>query len=187
MSSTSPVAKPGNRLVHRCRPLAYSALVAALAVSGCSFKPIHGHQSGASSAALAAIDIKLIADRSGQMLRNELLKRMQPRGQARPRYSLSVSLTESLANLGIRKDEVATRANLTVSARYTITELGGAKRRFSGSARSVNSYNILTSDFGTLTAREDARRRAVTRLAWELRERISVWLIRSREPVPRAR
>ena len=177
MSSTRPA--------RRRSLLAASVLAAALAMSGCGFEPLYGQRSGASSAALSAIDIQLIADRSGQMLRNELLQQMQPRGQTRTRYSLVVTLTESLSNLGIRKDEIATRANLTLSATFTITELGGAKRVFSGSARSVNSYNILTSDFATLSAREDARRRGVNQLALEIRERISVWLIRAGEPPQR--
>jgi len=112
---------------------------------------------------------------------------MQPRGPARARYSLAVVLTESLTNLGIRKDEVATRANLTLSASFTITELGGTTRTFTGTAQSVNGYNILTSDFATLSAREDARRRGVTQLALELRERISVWLIRASELPQRTR
>lgn len=181
MSSTRRTAVPDTRPAGVRRLLALTLLGATLAISGCGFEPIHGQRSGASSAALAAIDIQLIADRSGQMLRNELLQQMQPRGPARARYSLAVTMQESLANLGIRKDEVATRANLTLSARFTIIELGGARRKFSGSARSVNSYNILTSDFATLSAREDARRRGVNQLALELRERISVWLIRSGE------
>ncbi|MFT5488280.1 MAG: LPS-assembly lipoprotein [Alphaproteobacteria bacterium] len=177
MSSTRPVR----------RLLAIGAIGAVLAISGCGFEPIHGQRSGASSTALASIDIQLIADRSGQMLRNELLQQMQPRGALRARYSLSVKIAESLASLGIRKDEVATRANLTLAASFTITELGGEKRKFSGSARSVNSYNVLTSDFATLSAREDARRRGVNQLALELRERISIWLIRAGEPAQRRR
>jgi len=167
--------------------LAATLLTAALTISGCGFEPLHGQRSGASSAALSAIDVQLIADRSGQMLRNELLQQMQPRGQTPTRYSLAVTLTESLSNLGIRKDEVATRANLTLSASFTITELGGAKRVFSGSARSVNSYNILTSDFATLSTREDARRRGINQLALEIRERLSVWLIRAGERPQRTR
>ena len=167
--------------------LAATVLAVAAAMSGCGFEPLHGQRSGASSAALGAIDVQLIADQPGQMLRNELLQQMQPRGQTPARYSLAVTLTESLANLGIRKDKVATRANLTLSASFTISELGGTKRVFSGSARSVNSYNILTSDFATLSAREDARRRGVNQLALEIRERISVWLIRVGEPPQPAR
>jgi LPS-assembly lipoprotein len=175
------------RRLRRRGLLAAGTLAAALAISACGFEPMHGQRSGASSAALSAIDIKLIADRSGQMLRNELLQQMQPRGPARARYSLAVVLTEGLTNLGIRKDEVATRANLTLSASFTITDLGGTTRTFKGTARSVNSYNVLTSDFATLSAREDARRRGVTQLALELRERISVWLIRAGELPQRTR
>lgn len=169
------------------RLLAVGALGAALAISGCGFEPIHGQRSGASGAVLSSVDIGLIGDRTGQMLRNELLQQMHPRGATRTRYGLSITLKENLANLGIRKDEVATRANLTLTAGFTITELSGARRKFSGSARSVNSYNTLTSDFATLSAREDARRRAVGQLALEIRKRISVWLIRSGEPAQRAR
>ena len=200
MSSTKPGTRPVSstkressgreaytRWGGRRRLLALTVLGAALAISGCGFEPIHGQRSGASGATLAAIDIQLIADRSGQMLRNELLQQMHPRGATRARYSLSVLLTERLASLGIRKDEVATRANLTLTAGFTITELGGARRKFSGSARSANSYNILTSDFATLSAREDARRRAISQLALGIRERISVWLIRSGEPAQQAR
>jgi LPS-assembly lipoprotein len=175
------------RKLRRRGLLAIAAAAAALAIAGCGFEPMHAQRSGASSAALSSIDIKLIADRSGQMLRNELLQQMQPRGQTPTRYSLSVTLTEGLASLGIRKDEVATRANLTLSANFTITEPGGTQPLFSGSARSVNSYNILTSDFATLSAREDARRRGVNQLALEIRERISVWLIRAGEPAQRPR
>lgn len=179
MSSTRPV--------RRCGSLTFATLGVALAISGCGFEPIHGQRSAASSVALAAIDIQPIADRSGQMLHNELLQQMQPRGPAQARYSLSVAMAEGLTNLGIRKDDVATRANLTLSAKFTITELGGANRQLSGFAQSLNSYNILTSDFANLSAREDARRRGINQLALKLRQRISVWLIRYGEPAQRTR
>ena len=179
MSSTKKARRSGS--------LALATLGVTLAISSCDFEPIHGQRSGASSVALAAIDIQPIADRSGQMLHNELLQQMQPRGPAEARYSLSVTMAEGLANLGIRKDTVATRANLTLSANFTIAELGDAKRQLSGLAQSVNSYNILTSDFANLSAREDARRRGINQLALELRKRISVWLTRGGEPTRRSR
>jgi len=161
------------------------ALVAALAVAGCGFQPIHGQRSAASSEALATIDIGLIADRTGQMLRNELLRQMQPRGGRTPaRYALSVSMGESLQNLAIRKDETATRANLILIARFSVTSRSDDKKLFSGTARSVNSYNILTSDFATLSAREDARRRGVQQLASGIKERLSVWLVQAGSTVP---
>lgn len=156
------------------------ALASALILAGCGFQPIHNQRSAASAPALAAIDIGLIADRTGQMLRNELLQKMHPRGGISPaRFALSVSLRESLQDLAIRKDEVATRANLIMTASFAITTRDDGKRVFSGSVRSVNSYNILTSDFATLSAREDARRRAVQQLATGITQRLSVWLVQT--------
>lgn len=161
------------------------ALVSALILAGCGFQPIHGERSAASSPALAAIDIGLIPDRSGQMLRNELLQKMHPRGGISPaQFSLSVTLSESLQDLAIRKDEVATRANLIMIATFAVTARGDGKPAFTGSARSVNSYNILTSDFATLSAREDARRRAVGQLASSITQRLSVWLVQAGGSAP---
>lgn len=178
MSFTSPV--PGMR---RLKHAALSILL--LAIAGCGFQPIHGQRSAASGAALAAIDINLIADRTGQMLRNELLQQMQPRGAISPApYALSVTLRESLQDLAIRKDEVATRANLIMVAAFTVTSRGDGKRVFNGNVRSVNSYNILTSDFATLSAREDARRRAVQQLASGIKQRLSVWLVQAGGSAP---
>ena len=136
---------------------------------------------------LSTVDISLIPNRTGQMLRNELLQKFQPRGPAKPaRFTLLVNLTESLQNLGIRKDAVATRANLFLNAAFTVTDRKNGRTVYSGEAGSINSYDILTSDFATLSALKDARRRAVRQLAIKIRERISVWLLRTNErPVSR--
>ena len=159
---------------------AAAAVLVPLLATGCGFQPIHGDNSAASGSGLANFDIGLIADRTGQMLRNELLQQMQPRRAVRaPAYGLGIALTESLADLAIRKDEVATRANLTLVARFTVTDRSSGEQVFSGQARSVNSYNILTSDFATLSARADARRRGVRQLALDIKERLSVWLIQT--------
>lgn len=172
------------------RRLRIFALTAAMALTaaGCGFQPIHGERSIASGAALATVDIGLIADRTGQMLRNELMQQMHPRGATVPaRFALAVTLNESLQDLAIRKDETATRANLILTANFTVTSRTGGAKLFSNSVRSVNSYNILTSDFATLSAREDARRRAVQQLASGIKQRLSVWLVQTggRAPAPR--
>lgn len=149
-------------------------------LSGCSFQPIHAEKSPASVAGLANFDIAIISDRKGQMLRNELLKEMQPQGATvNPRFSLSVTLTETLSNLAIRKDNAATRANLTLSAVFSVTHRANEETLFFGDVRSVNSFNILTSDYATLSARADARRRAVKQLALQIKERLSIWLIQT--------
>ncbi len=154
-------------------------LAAALAVglSGCGFRPLHGQGGAGAEASLAMIQITRIADRNGQKLHNLLLDRLNPKGPpGRPAYILSVRLNEGLQNLAIRKDESATRANLTLTAHFTLARTG-SDDTYSGAAVSINSYNILQSDFATLSAENDARGRALRTLADEIRGRIAAALI----------
>jgi len=161
--------------------------VLALAIAGCGFQPMHSQRSNASAAALATIDIGLIADRTGQILRNELLQEMQPQGPARQQpYLLTVTLAEYLRDLALKRNDAATRANLTLVASFVVSQGSNGLLIHSGSARSVNAYNILTSDFATLSARENARKRGARQLALEIKERISVWLVQTGR-APRSR
>lgn len=187
MSYISQDVAGGRRRGTARRALLALAAAALLAGSGCGFEPINAQRSQASPAALAQIEIAPIKDRIGQMLRNELLTAFRPRGGNGTRYVLTVSLIESLQDLGVRKDTVATRANLTLIATFAISPVGGGEPLTGGTVRSINSYNILTSDFATLSARADARERAVRELSQRIKERASIWLHQTGgNAVPRA-
>ncbi len=148
-----------------------------LGLQACGFQPLYGNSSGAAvTQTLAAIQIGLIRDRTGQLLRNELLDRMNPRAlQPTPLYSLNVELTESKQSLAVRRDDTATLANLVMSASYILTATDGTEV-LSGSVRSFNSYDISSSDFATLSAEADARARAARDLADDITIRIGVFL-----------
>ena len=157
------------------------ATLAALAttLAGCGFQPLHGKSSPASAAALGGIEIAIIADRTGQKLRNLLLDKLNPHGPSdRPRYVLRVTVAQSIHSLAIRKDEIATRANLVLRADYELRRKSDRKLVTKGSASSTNSYNILRSNFATLSAENDARNRAVRVLSEDLRTRIGIYLSR---------
>ena len=164
------------------RPLAMAALAVAVLVPGaCGFQPVYSEQRNASAATLASIAIAPIEDRRGQQLRNLLKARLSPKGPAdRALYRLTVKLTEAKAELALRKDERATRANMTVSASFTLTDLRAPtvkdRRQFVRSAQVVRSYNILDSTFATLAAENDARSRAISEIAEEIRVRLAIWL-----------
>jgi len=160
----------------RAAALAGALLVGAAALlSACGFQPVYGERRAAGAATLATIEIDRIEDRSGQQLRTLLRTRLTPRGQTgRPQFRLSVTLTESKSELAIRRDESATRANLTLTTRFTLTRLppyppGSITR----TASSTNSYNVLDSEFATLSAENDARKRALRSLAEAIRIRIA--------------
>ncbi len=153
-----------------------------LLTSGCGFTRIHGPQSPAIISNLATFEINHIPDRIGQMLRNELIHQMRHGANiGTPRFYVSVSLIERLHHLGIRKDDVATRANLELDATFKITNELKGQPIYIGRSRSVSSYDILTSAFATLSALRDARRRGVKTLAQNIKSRISVWLIQRKK------
>lgn len=158
--------------------------VALAALAGCGFEPLYGEREAAASveSLLEQVSVAPIADRTGQLLRIELTNRITPTTPPPAQYNLRVTLTEGKENLAVRRDATATRANLTITASYTLRPSGTNEVLTSGSIRSVNSYDILTSDFATLAAEADARRRATRDIADAIVDRLAIFLARNARP-----
>lgn len=126
---------------------------------------------------LAQVDVTRIPDRTGQQLRNELLDRMNPRGRGEvPRYRLNVTLSESIRQLAVRRDDTATLASLVISASYSLISIDDGEVILSGRLRSLNSFDISREDFATVSAERDARERATVDLADGITARVAVFL-----------
>ncbi|EME70500.1 hypothetical protein H261_07718 [Paramagnetospirillum caucaseum] len=141
---------------------------------------MYGAPSGAASgidANLAAIRIEPIKDRIGQQLRNGLLQRLSPRGEAADyAYSLKVVLSEGVSNLGFRKDTYATVANLSMSAQI---QLSGDNATILGETVTTTVYfDHLGPRYASVATERDAQERALNQLADDIRNRIAVALQR---------
>ncbi len=164
------------------RSSALRLIVVGLALFGlaaCGFQPLYGDRGvqALSSDELAAVQIDLIRDREGQMLRNELLDRFHAAGSAvKPRYGLSIGLQTSRAALGIRTDDTASRVNLTMLANYVVRDIATGTVLFSGQGRSIDGFDILDSDFASTISEADAVRRAVRDLSEQITTRVSIVL-----------
>jgi len=153
----------------------------AVAVSGCGFQPLYGRNDAGQRTQdlLATVRIQPLPDRVGQQLHNLLRDRLNPLGQPRkPSYTLQVQISETLEELGVRKDETATRSNLTVFADFELSDAASGKVVFEGRSRSINSYNILESQFATLFSESDARNRALREISDEISNRLAVYFAR---------
>lgn len=172
-----------------------TACAVLLALGACGFQPLYGTKDEVPmSQELALVDVAPIKDRIGQELRSRLLDALTPKGAPdRPRYSLSVLLTETIEQTAVQKTAFATRANMTVTASFTLTDLRAPSGRrpddlrtpsdkrpaiLSGAAKVVSSYNILNSTFATLAAENEARSRAVAEIAEDIRVQIAIRLRR---------
>ncbi len=151
--------------------------MAAVLLGACGFRPIYATGSDADRAVaadLAQIRIDPIADRVGQQLRNNLVDSFGSSiGSPPARYTLKVTLQESLQRLAVQRDQVATRGNYNLQATYTLSDAGGVLHR--ASHRVISSYNILSSDFANLSAEQDARTRAAREVGEAIRTSLSAY------------
>ena len=163
----------------------WSRLLAAIAVAallaGCGFRPLYGTagENWQVAAQLAQIRLQTIPDRTGQKLRNFLLDRLNPKGQpAQPLYYLQVTINVSRTDLGIERDETATRARLVLTANYQLIDRARKVVLVEDSTQSTNSFNIVASDFATLSAETDATERATREVSDDIKTRLALYFTR---------
>ncbi|MEQ8319597.1 MAG: LPS assembly lipoprotein LptE [Rhodospirillales bacterium] len=164
------------------KPLLFALLV--LAVGGCGFRPLYTPpEEDVSGRSVYAFDIfkkvsiANIPDREGQYFRNQLDMLLHPSGRsAATEYELTVTLNEVTRNLAVKRSAVATRANLTVTAGYSLKPVGESKEIHTGTVKTSSGYNIFQSEFQTLMAEKGARERALDDLAHQLRIRLATVL-----------
>lgn len=168
----------------RRAPLA--VLVVALlcgAVAACGFQPLYGQKAGAPSAqnqGFPLVQVGAIPDRLGQILRNELLDRINPWGVARsPRFRLDVSAKERRSDIVILRDSTATFAKFVVEASWTLVDLASGEPVARGTHQRTSSFSIDSSEFAILQAESDARLRAATELAEDIRLRLALYFRRT--------
>jgi len=164
-------------------------LTGLLALGACGFEPLYGtaDRGAETGQLLSRIEVPPIADRLGQLVRTELNNRLKPRPAPQPLYAVVVTLTESTQGLAVRRDASATRANLIVNATFTLSAISGGENLLSGEIRSVNGYDILTSDFATLAAEKDARRRGARDVADAIVDRLAIYMSRVANQAPARR
>ena len=161
--------------------LAGAVACLAMSLSGCGFEPLYADRSGDSGVVghMATVRVAPISDRPGQILRNELVDRLNPGGEpADPRYLLEVTITVARQKLGIRRDETATRANMRFSAAFRLRESGSGAIVYSSRAGAVSSYNIVASEYGTIVSERAARRRGLVLVAERISTRLSAFFNR---------
>jgi LPS-assembly lipoprotein len=160
-----------------------------LVLSACGFEPLYrtADRGAETEQLLNRIEVPPIADRLGQLVRTVLNDRLKPRAAPQPLYAVVVTLTESTQGLAVRRDASATRANLIVNATFTLSDISGGENLLSGKIRSVNGYDILTSDFATLAAEKDARRRGARDVADAIFDRLAIYMSRVANQAPAGR
>ena len=153
----------------------------AAALGGCGFEPLYARQgdfgTGRSSIVeeLAQIKVEPVGNRSGQILRNYLIDGISPKGEpARPAYRLQILLNEPRPqDLGIAGDNSVVRYNYNVRAIFRLVDARSGRVVFTDSAVSSSSYEVTTSQYGTVASRDNARDRVIEEVALDIRTQLA--------------
>jgi LPS-assembly lipoprotein len=149
-------------------------LILVTLLSGCGFRPLYLKGKQNLQPELASIEISPIIDRKGQILRNFLLDQLSPKGQpGHPDFVLSVSINYHVKYLGIRHDDLATRALFNTTATYELRRKQDAAQIYSGTSYASSGYDILISDFATLVAEKDALEHSLETISQDIKLQLS--------------
>lgn len=153
----------------------YFLIITAFLVSGCGFTPIYeaGGSSSAMRAQLAAVEVAPIPDRIGQVMRNHLTSRLASGG--RSDYRLEVVLDQSSENFGVRPDTATTQEQLTMLADIRLIPMGADEPALTERLRARTSFDLVLSDFATVSQREDSARRLAIELAERIHRRLALY------------
>jgi LPS-assembly lipoprotein len=158
-----------------------AGVLAGAVLNGCGFRPLYmptaSGKPGVAQRELAAVNVGLIPERPGQLLRQALQDRMGSDAGGPHRYDLRVVFWITGEGVGLQSDSTVTRIRLFGNANWTLLAQDPAHTKLtSGSARSLDGLNIFNSDyFAQDLENEVAQKRIAEAVAQEMITQLAVW------------
>jgi LPS-assembly lipoprotein len=163
-----------------------------LGLSACGFRPLYGPITAADGSEayleeeLAAVRIGPLYDRTGQLLRRSLQRRMEETAPGTPaRYLLNVNLDLGTEILGYRQDGTPTRVRFTLNGNWNLNTIAVPPQRIATSGipyRTIDSFNIPDLQFFSAdTSRDAALVRLMDDLSDEVSRQVAMALRRQKE------
>lgn len=139
-------------------------------VVSCGFRPLYKMQDEVNNN-LAKIQIEPINyGKLGQNLYLNLQEILNPSSlDTKPEYRLKINLRKFTDAAALQSDNFATRYNTTVEAEYELEDLKTLKIIDKQKVSAVGSYDIVSSEYATYVAEEDAALNNTRELAQEIK------------------
>lgn len=140
--------------------------LAGLTLAGCGFTPMYGDAGVGGS--LSRVAVTTQDDRLGYRLREQLEDALGRDASQAPLWRLETLVEQSRRPLGRRIDDTATRYELTVRGRWTLTPLAGGSP-LSGVETVTTTYAAADQPYAAIAAQQDGEERAAAELARQIR------------------
>ncbi len=143
-----------------------------LGLTGCGFHPLYGRRNQVGpSDHLDEVNVDIIPDRQGQLLRQALQQHLEGSGDGRAkRFGLAVVYSIASDPIAIQRDSTSSRLRVVANASWTLRSLESGQRVLtSGSARMLDGFNVIDQQYFALDMEnEDAQRRLAESIAGQI-------------------
>ena len=145
-------------------------------LGACGFTPVYSTRTGVSDV-LRDVDIDAGQGRIGYQLRSALVEQLGAEfTPASPAYALTVKPQTTRTGFGLRIDDVATRFEIQVTARFALTETATGQVVHRGAETTRASFDLPGDPYANLSAEETAREKAIQQVAKAISRELSFFL-----------
>ena len=132
----------------------------------------------------SSIFIDEIPERTGQILRQVLSDHLTPLGEPEnPRYRLSARISKiSTSEQAVRKDNLATRYLMTMTAKYVLYSYPENRELISSSFTERSNYDVQRSPYATDMAEQAAKERLAKIMGNNIALRVAAFLKGYKDP-----
>jgi LPS-assembly lipoprotein len=156
-------------------------LGAAALVSGCGFQPVYmrtaSGKPGPAQREMQTVNVPVIPDRPGQLLRQALQERLGSDSGVPAAYDLRVAFGISGEGIAIQQDDISTRVRLIGVASWVLLQRNPQQTPLTtGSARSFDAVNVFDEQyFASDLETEAVQRRIAEAVAQQIATQLAVW------------
>lgn len=163
--------------------------VAVLMLGGCGFEPLYverdsterwyyqGKFDTSISEEIAQIKVEPVGDRIGQLVRQELLDSLTPKGvPENPKYRLKITdIAKSVTKQAMRDDITATRERVDYTLTYALYNVETGKKLLDGDTLALLGYDIMANPYSTTFSGKKAMQDAAKIMADDISLRIGAY------------
>ncbi len=159
-------------------------VAAALALSGCGYRPLYGSsaESAGVAATMASVAIPEARTRVGQLIRNDLIATMRS-GEGAERYTLNLMPEAQTTGVISKSQPAVTRQSVNLSVAYELVDQRTGQMVHKGRTFAQASFDVVRQPFADMQAETNATERAAHEVSADIRTRIAAYFS-SNPPTP---
>lgn len=175
-------------MLHKFKTLAIFCVLLS-GINACGFEPLYverkseekwyykGDFDTSISDEISQIKVELIGDRIGQMIRNDLLDNLTPKGiPTKPKYRLEVyNIQKDVTEQAMRDDITATRERVRYTVNYRLLSATDNKELVSGNSIAYLGYDIMANPYSTTFAQKKIEKDAAKIIANDISLRMGAY------------